>query len=64
LVYGLEAHFPINLHIPVLQIAQQFVTDKETLQGKIDQLMELDQTRRMSFDQMEKNQEKVKGTFD
>jgi hypothetical protein len=64
LVYGLEARLPINLHIPALQIAQQFVTDKEALQGKIDQLMELDETRRMAFDQMEKNQEKVKGTFD
>jgi hypothetical protein len=26
--------------------------------------MELDETRRMDFDQMEKNQEKVKGNFD
>jgi hypothetical protein len=26
--------------------------------------MELDETQRMCFDQIEKNQEKVKGTFD
>jgi hypothetical protein len=45
-------------------MAQQFSTVKEALQGKIDQLMELDETRRMAFNQMEKNQEKVKGTFD
>jgi hypothetical protein len=31
---------------------------------QIDQLMELDETRRMAFDQMEMNQDKVKGTFD
>jgi hypothetical protein len=33
LVYGLEARLPINLQILALQIAQQFVTDKEALQG-------------------------------
>jgi hypothetical protein len=33
LVYGLEACLPINLQIPTLQIAQQFSTDKEALQG-------------------------------
>jgi hypothetical protein len=64
LVYGLEAHLPIKIQIPTPQVAQQFVIDKEALQGRIDQLMELDETRRMAFDQMEKNQEKVKGTLD
>jgi hypothetical protein len=38
--------------------------DKEALQGRIDQLIELDETLRMAFDQMTKNQEKIKGTFD
>jgi hypothetical protein len=33
--------------------------DKEALQGRIDHLVELDDTRRMA-----RNQEKVKGTFD
>jgi hypothetical protein len=32
LVYGFEAHFPIHLQISA-QIAQQFSTDKEALQG-------------------------------
>jgi hypothetical protein len=40
LVYVLEAHFPINLQIPTLQITQQFIIDKEALQGIIDQIME------------------------
>jgi len=44
LVYGLEVHLPINLNILTLQIAQQFSTDKEALQGKIYQLTELDET--------------------
>jgi len=64
LVYIFEARFPINLEIPALQIAQQFSTDKEALQGRINQLVELDETRRMAFDQMERNQDKVKGNFD
>jgi transposase InsO family protein len=33
LVYGIEAHLPINLQIPALQVAQHFATDKEALQG-------------------------------
>jgi hypothetical protein len=48
----------------VLQIAQKFSIYKEALQGKINQLIELDETRRMAFDKMESNQEKVKGNFD
>jgi hypothetical protein len=43
-VYRLEACLPINLHIPTLQIPQQFSIDKEALQGRIDQFMELDET--------------------
>jgi hypothetical protein len=58
LVYGLEAKFPINLHIPTLHFAQQYMTDSEALQGRIDQLVELDESRRTALDQMTHNQEK------
>jgi hypothetical protein len=34
------------------------------LQGRIDQLVELDESRRNAFDQMVRNQDKIKGTFD
>jgi hypothetical protein len=47
-----------------LQLFQHFAADKEALQGKIDQHMELEETRGMDFYQMEKNQDKVKETFD
>jgi hypothetical protein len=40
------------------------MTDKEGFQGRIDQLIELDKTKRIALDQMTHNQEKVKGTFD
>jgi hypothetical protein len=36
LVYEFEALFPLNLQIPVLQIAQQFSTDKDALEGRIN----------------------------
>jgi hypothetical protein len=40
------------------------MTDKEALKGRIDQLIELDESRRKDLDQMARNQDKIKGTFD
>jgi hypothetical protein len=45
----MEAQLPINIQISALQIAQHFSTDKEALQGRIDQLIELDETKRMGI---------------
>jgi hypothetical protein len=50
----------MNLQILALQLAQKFSTDKEALQGKIDQLMELEETQIMAFNQMEKKRDKLK----
>jgi hypothetical protein len=63
LVYVLEVKFSINLQIHVLQFAQQFTTDEEELQGRIDQLIELDESKRHAFDQMARNQDKSKEAF-
>jgi hypothetical protein len=63
LVYGFDDRLPINIQIPVLQISQKFNINKEALQGRNDHLVELDETRRMSFNQMARNKEKVKGNF-
>jgi hypothetical protein len=46
LVYGLEAKLPVNLQIPILRFAQQYTTDGEAIQGRINQLIELDESRR------------------
>jgi hypothetical protein len=62
LVYGLEVKLPVNLQIPILCFAQQYTTDAEAIQRRINQLMELDETRRSAFGQMERNQEKIKNT--
>jgi transposase InsO family protein len=64
LVYGLEAKLPVNLQIPILCFAQQYTTDGEAIQGRINQLVELDESRRVALSQMARNQERIKSTFD
>jgi transposase InsO family protein len=64
LVYGLEAKLPVNLQIPILCFTQQYAIDTTTIQGRINQPIELDEMRRSVFGQMERNQEKIKNTFD
>ena len=53
LVYGLEAKLPVNLQIPILCFSQQYTTDTEAIQGRINKLIELDETRRSAFVEME-----------
>jgi hypothetical protein len=55
LVYGLEAKLPMNLQIPILRFVQQYDTDAEAIQGRINQLIELDKTRRNALGQMVRN---------
>jgi hypothetical protein len=64
LVYGLEAKLPVNLQIPILCFTRQYTIEEEALQGRIDQLVELDESRRVSLSQMDKSKEKVKNRFD
>ena len=64
MVYGIEAKLPVNLQIPILCFAQQYATDEEAIQGRINQLIELDESRRNTLSQMGRNQEKIKNTFD
>jgi hypothetical protein len=42
LVYKLNACLPMNLQILSLQLSQHLSTNKEVLQGRIDQLMKLE----------------------
>ena len=49
LVCGLEARLPLNLQIPILRFAQQYDTDVEEIQGRINQPIELDETRRIAL---------------
>jgi transposase InsO family protein len=64
LVYGLDATLPVHLKLPVYQFVQRYGLDDNFQQSRIDQLVELDESRRKALDQSIKNQEKVKKTFD
>jgi hypothetical protein len=60
----MEAKLFINLTILMYHLMQHFTTNHEALRERIDQLVELDESRQNVFDQMIKNQDKIKGTFD
>lgn len=60
LVYGLEVTLPIPLKIPVYKVLQQLSSDPDAVQNRVNQLIELDETRRHAFDHLVKNQEKKK----
>jgi hypothetical protein len=64
LVYGLDATLLVHLKLPVSQFVQRYGLNKIFQQSRIDQLVELDESRRKALDQSIKNQEKVKKTFD
>jgi transposase InsO family protein len=64
LVYGLDATFLVHLKLPVYQFVQRYGLDDNFQQSRIDQLVELDESRRKVLDQSIRNQEKVKNTFD
>jgi hypothetical protein len=45
LVYGMDVTLPIHLKLPMYKIMQQFSTGAEAMQGRINQLIELNETR-------------------
>ena len=64
LVYGLDVTLPVHLKLPVYQLLQAFSTDQNAVQNRMNQLIELDENRRKTFDHSLKSQDKVKKTFD
>jgi hypothetical protein len=64
LVYGLDVTLLVHLKLPVYQFVQKYSLDEDFHQNRIDQIIELDESRRKAFDQSIINQEKVKKTFD
>ena len=64
LVYGLDVTLPIHLKLLVYQRLQNFSSDQDAIQNKVNQLIELDENRRTSLDQSIKNSDKIKRTFD
>jgi hypothetical protein len=52
LVFGLESKLSINLQITTLQFSQWYMNNNKALQGRINQLIELDESRMNDSDQM------------
>jgi low affinity Fe/Cu permease len=50
LVYGLDVTLLVHLKLLVYQLLQGFSSDKDAVQNKIDQIIELDETKRKAFD--------------
>ena len=63
LVYGLDVTLPVHLKLLVYQLLQNFSSDQDAIQNRINQLIELDESRRNSLDESIKNSDKVKITF-
>ena len=55
LVYGLDVTLPIHLKLPVYQLLQNFSSDQDAIQNRVNQLIELDENIRKSLDQSIRN---------
>ena len=59
------SNFPsVHLKLPAYQLLQNFSTNKDVVQNRIDQIVELDETRRTAFETACKNQSNIKKSFD
>lgn len=64
LVYDLDAVLPMNIKLPVYKLLQYFVTDRENLQARINDIIQLDEERRLAKDRFKDYQDRVKKVFD
>jgi transposase InsO family protein len=63
LVYGMDVTFPFHLKILIYKLMQQFSSNQDAMQNRINQLIELDENQRHAFDHLAKSQEKMKTKF-
>jgi hypothetical protein len=64
LVYGLDVRLSVHLKLPAYGLLQDFSTERDAVQNRINQMIELDENRRKAYDQNCRNQEKFKREFD
>eukprot|EP00253_Pinus_taeda_P023948 PITA_23948 len=64
LVYGLDVTLHVHLKLPAYHLLQHFSTNKDVVQNRIDQIVELDEACRTTFDTICKNQSNIKKSFD
>ena len=60
----MDVTLPVHLKLPAYQLLQHFSTNKDVVQNRIDQIVELDETRRIAFDNICKSQSNIKKSFD
>ena len=63
LVYGSEAKLPIQMQLPILEFLKAFPNQQNAMQSRINQLIESDENRRKSFDQIGRSHDKMKAAF-
>jgi len=64
LVDSLDVTLPVQLKLLAYQLLQHFSTNKDVVQNRIDQIVELDETHRIAFDNICKSQSNIKKIFD
>jgi hypothetical protein len=64
LVYGVEAIFPTQLAFPVEKFLQDYQGEPDDMVRRIQQLVEVQQTREQLLDRVQDHQQKIKQTFD
>jgi hypothetical protein len=64
LVYGVEAIFPTHLALPVEKFLQDYQGEPDDMVRRIQQLVEVQQTREKLLDKAQDHQQKIKQAFD
>ena len=64
LVYGIEAVFPSSLGVPVMKLLQEAQVEPNDIQRRINQTINLQQTREEVYQRSQILQEKLKKIFD
>ena len=64
IVYGITATLPLSMQIPIFRMLSDYEAEKDEMEQRVNQIIELDESRRASLDQLLRHQESVKGTFD
>lgn len=64
LVYSLRARLPIHIEYPALRVLQQYSDNIKPLQVRMNELLNLEETREKSYAKSMKRQEVIKRWFD
>ena len=63
-MYGVEAIFPSQIALPTTKLFQDYQGDPNDMIGRIQQLVDVQQTRENMLDKAHEYQQKIKHAFD